>query len=45
MQVERAYEKFLLKANENFETSKIAVDRGRFTLLFNEAQNKMLENI
>ena len=45
MNVERAYEKFLIKANENFETSKIAVDRGRFVIIYNESANKLIENI
>lgn len=45
VQVERAYEKFQIKINENFETSKIAVDRGRFVVIANEAQNKLIENI
>lgn len=45
MQAERGYEKFLMKVNENFETSKIAVDRGRFVILANESMNKMVENI
>jgi hypothetical protein len=45
MNVEKSYEKFLIKANENFETSKIAVDRGRFVIIYNEAANKLIENI
>ena len=45
MQTERAYEKFQMKVNENYESSKIAVDRGRFVILANESQNKMMENI
>jgi len=45
MNTEQAYIKFQLKVNQNFENSKIAVDRGRFVLLFNEAQNKMVEAI
>jgi len=45
MQAERAYEKFQIKLNENFETSKIAVDRGRFVIVSMESQNKMMENI
>lgn len=42
---EQAYIKFLLKVNENFDTSKIAVDKGRFVELFNESQNKLIEFI
>lgn len=45
MQAETAYTKFQMKVNENFETSKIAVDRGRFVIISNESQNKMMENI
>lgn len=45
MQTERAYEKFQMKVNENSETSKVAIDRGRFVLLANESMNKMVENI
>lgn len=45
MKAERAYEKFQMKVNDNFETAKIAVDRGRFVILINEAQNKMVEAI
>ncbi len=45
MQAERAYEKFQVKVDNNFETSKVAVDRGRFVLLMNESMNKMTENI
>lgn len=45
MLVEQAYTKFLIKVDDNFETSKIAVDRGRFVIIFNESQNKLVENI
>ncbi len=45
MTTEQAYLKFQIKVNENFETSKIAVDRGRFVILLNESMNKMMENI
>lgn len=45
MTAEQAYEKFQVKLNENFETSKVAVDRGRFVLVANESMNKMIENI
>jgi hypothetical protein len=45
MNTEQAYIKFQLKVNQNFENSKIAVDRGRFVLFYNEAQNKMVEAI
>lgn len=45
MTTEQAYLKFQIKVNENFETSKIAVDRGRFVIILNESTNKMIENI
>lgn len=45
MLIEQAYDKFLIKVDENFETSKIAVDRGRFVIIFNESINKLVENI
>ena len=31
--------------NETYESSKIGIDRGRFVILYNEAQNKMVEFI
>jgi hypothetical protein len=45
MTTEQTYIKFLLKVNDNFENSNIAGDRGRFVVVFNEAQNKMIEYI
>ena len=45
VQTELAYDKFQIKFNENFENSKVSVDRGRFVLIMNEAQNKFIENI
>lgn len=45
MTSEQAYTKFLIKSDDNFENSKIACDRGRFVLLYNEGQNKMIEII
>lgn len=42
---EQAFIKFQIKVNETYESSKIGVDRGRFVILFNEAQNKMVELI
>ena len=38
-----AYESFIIKVNENAQTDNIAVDRGRFVKLFNEASNKFVE--
>jgi len=45
MNVQLAYDKFQIKVNNNSETGKIAVDRGRFVLIYNEAQNKLIEYI
>ena len=45
MTTEQTYIKFLLKVNDNFENSNVAGDRGRFVVVFNEAQNKMIEYI
>ncbi len=42
---EQAFIKFQIKINETYESSKIGIDRGRFVVLFNEAQNKMVEVI
>jgi len=45
MTTQTAFDKFQIKVNNNSETGKIAVDRGRFVLLFNEAQNRLIEYI
>lgn len=45
MNTQTAYDKFQIKVNNNSETGKIAVDRGRFVLLYNEAQNRLIEYI
>jgi hypothetical protein len=45
MTTEQAFIKFQIKVNETFESSKIGIDRGRFIVIFNEAQNKMVEFI
>lgn len=37
------YESFIIKVNENAQTDNIAVDKGRFVKLFNEASNKYVE--
>ena len=42
---EQAFIKFQIKINETYESSKIGIDRGRFVIIFNEAQNKMVEFI
>lgn len=45
MQTENDYQKFQMKANENYETSKMAVDRGRFVTIFRESEDKLIQNI
>lgn len=45
MNVQTAYDKFQIKVNKNYETGKISVDQGRFVIIFNEAQNKLIEYI
>lgn len=42
-QIELAYESFKLKTEKNITNDGLSTDRGRFVLLFNEAQNKYLE--
>jgi hypothetical protein len=43
MTTEKIYLKYLSKVEQNITNDNIATDRGRFVLLFNEAQNKFLE--
>lgn len=43
MTTQEAYDKYLIKLNDNFETSKISSDRLRFVINFNESQNKLVE--
>lgn len=45
MTTQTAFDKFQIKVNKNFETGSIAIDRGRFVILFNESQNKLIEYI
>ena len=42
---EQAFIKFQIKINETYESSKIGIDRGRFVILYNEDQNKIVEFI
>lgn len=37
------YDSFIIKANENAQTDNIAVEKGRFTYLYNEASIKFIE--
>lgn len=41
---EQAYEKTLLKTEKNLTNDNTALDRGRWVLMFNEVQNKFIEN-
>jgi len=45
MLVEESFKKFQIKLDDNFETAKIAVERGRYVILFNESQNRFFETI
>ena len=38
-----AYDKFIIKINENITTDKVSCDKGRFTILFNNSQNRIIE--
>ncbi|MAX51581.1 MAG: hypothetical protein CMH22_06335 [Methylophaga sp.] len=42
---EIAYQKFIVKINKNAQTDNISCDKGRFVLLYNENQNKIIEQI
>jgi hypothetical protein len=43
MTTEKAYEQFIIKINKNAQTDAVHCDRGRFVVLYNEAQIKHLE--
>lgn len=43
MNINATYLKFLNKVNKNFINDNIAVDKGRFVIIFNEAQNKYVD--
>lgn len=43
MTPDKLYESFIVKVNANAQTNNVAVDRGRFCLLFNEASVKFIE--
>lgn len=45
MDTNKAYQKFIIKINKNATTDSIACDKGKFTVLINEAQNKFQEFI
>lgn len=45
MDVYTAYDKFQIKVNKNSGTGKISIDKGRFVIIYNEAQNKLIEYI
>src|SRR5690606_31582697 len=41
--VEQAYQKYIVKTEKNSTNDNITTDKGRFVLLFNESQNKLIE--
>lgn len=43
MTTEQSYEQFIVKINRNAQTDAVHCDRGRFVVLYNEAQVKHLE--
>lgn len=43
MNINETYLKFLNKVNKNFINDNIAVDKGRFVIIFNEAQRKYVD--
>lgn len=45
MTTEQSYEQFIVKINKNAQTDFVHCDRGRFVVLYNEAQIKHLESI
>lgn len=45
MTTQTAFDKYQIKVNKNLSTGSVAIDRGRFVLLFNEASNKLIEYI
>ena len=45
MDILDVYYRFLLKVNKNAINDNIAVDKGRFVILFNTSQNKYLDTI
>lgn len=45
MTTEQVYEQFIIKINRNAQTDAVHCDRGRFVVLYNEAQEKYLESL
>ena len=45
MTSEKSYEQFIVKINKNAQTDFVHCDRGRFVVLYNEAQIKHLEHL
>jgi len=41
---EQVYQKYLQKVDKNITNDNISTDRGRFVLIFNESQNKFVED-
>lgn len=45
MITDTAYQKFIIKINKNATTDSISCDKGKFTVIINESQNKFMEFI
>ena len=45
MTATQAYDKYLIKAEKNSVNDGISTDKGRFVILYNEHQNRFIENI
>ena len=45
MDTNKAYQKFIIKINKNATTDSISCDKGKFTVIINESQNKFQEFI
>lgn len=45
MDINKAYQKFIIKINKNATTDSISCDKGRFAIIINESQNKFQEFI
>ena len=44
MTTSQAYEHFIIKINEGATTDKLSCDKGRFAVLFNNEQNRLIES-
>lgn len=44
MTTTQAYQNFIIKINENATTDNLSCDKGRFVLLYNDVQNRLIED-